>query len=56
MTGKYDRQLYIFTLPKGDLEFWRAGVRYDRQFYIFTLPMGGLWNSAELGVRYDRQV
>ena len=38
MTGKYDRQFYIFTLPMGDLEFRRAGVRYDRQFYIFTAP------------------
>ena len=41
MTGKYDRQFYIFTLPlRGDMEFCRARVRYDRQFYIFTLPMG----------------
>ena len=44
MTGSFTFLLYL----KGDLEFWRAGVRYDRQFYIFTLPMGGLWNSAEL--------
>ena len=34
MTGKYDRQFYIFTLPKGDLEFCRAGVR-DRVLHFY---------------------